>query len=104
MNITPRAAPLGTAVSFQARSPRARFFEWNVGDGSPSINGTTDNITHTYKKTGVYSATLTVKNSDGSESNMVERKVYVTDTNSPFALIDIRNSSNTAIEDPVACS
>lgn len=104
MNISPRAAALGTSVSFQARSPRARFFEWNVGDGSPSINGTTDNIIHTYKKTWVYSASLTVKNSDGSESNTIERKVYVTDTNTPFALIDIKNSSNTVIEDSSACA
>lgn len=104
MNISPRAAAIGTSVGFQARAPRARFFEWNVGDGSPSINGTTDNIVHTYKKTWVYSATLTVKNGDGSESNTIERKVYVTDANTPFALIDIRNSSNTAIEDATACS
>ncbi len=103
MNITPRAAPIGTTVSFQARSKEARFFEWNPGDGSPAINGTTDNISHVYKKTGVYTASLTVKNSDGSASNTMTRTVYVTDTDSPFALIDLRGSNGSLIEVPGAC-
>lgn len=103
LNITPRAAPIGTNVNFQARSAGARFFEWNLGDGSPSINGTTDFVSHVYKKTGIYSVILTVKNADGSESNTIERKVYVTDTNSPFALIDVRNGSGPAFENPTLC-
>lgn len=69
----------------------------------PSINGTSDSIEHIYKKTGIYPLTLTVRNADGSETNMIERKVYVTDTNNPFSLIDVTNSSNTIIDDPVVC-
>jgi PKD repeat protein len=103
VNITPRAAPIGTLISFQARSPQARFYEWNLGDGSPTINGTADFIQNTYKKTGVYAATLTVKNSDGSEENRITRKIYITDTDRPFALIDIKSSNGSAIEDPAAC-
>lgn len=92
MSIAPRAATLGTLINFQARAPEARFFEWNTGDGAPTINGTIDNITHIYKKTGIYSVTLTVKNGDGTEINTIERKVYITDTNTPFALIEVKNS------------
>ncbi len=103
MNIVPRAAPIGTVVSFQAKSPRAAFYEWSTGDGEPSINGTSDSIEHVYKKTGIYPMVLTVKNADGSESNSIERKIYVTDTNNPFSLINVTNSSNTIIEDSVAC-
>jgi PKD repeat protein len=103
MNISPRAAPIGSLISFQARSPQARFYEWNAGDGSPSVNGTSDYIQHIYKKTGVYSATLTVKNGDGSEENRISRKIYITDTDSPFALIDIKNTTGSAYEDPTAC-
>jgi len=103
MNITPRATPIGNTIHFQARSPQARFFEWNLGDGSPSINGTSDFIEHIYKKTGVYSATLVVKNSDGSEENTIMRKIYITDTDTPYALIDIKNQNGSAIEDPGAC-
>lgn len=103
VNIVPRAAPIGTLVSFQAIAPRAAFFEWNPGDGSAPVNGQMDNIDHIYKKTGIYSATLTVKNVDGSETNSITRKVYVTDASTPFALIDVKNASNSVIEDENAC-
>lgn len=75
-----------------------------MGDGSASVNGTLDHIEHTYQKTGIYTVTLTVKNIDGSQTNSTNQKVYVTDTNSPFALIDIKNGSDSVIEDPQACS
>lgn len=104
LNIVPRAAPIGTLVTFQAISPKAIFYEWNPGDGSPATNWQMNSIEHVYKKTGIYTASLTVKNRDESEVNRIERKVYVTDTNSPFALIDVGNSSSTVIEDPTACS
>lgn len=104
INIVPRAAPIWTMVSLQGISPRSAFYEWNLWDGSPSINGQMDNIDHIYRKTGVYSVTLTVKNIDGSEVNTIERKVYVTDSNTPYALIDIKNISNTAFEDTTSCS
>lgn len=103
MNIVPRAAPIGSLVSFQAIAPKAAFFEWNPGDGSAPVNGQMDNIDHIYKKTGIYSATLTVKNFDGSETNSITRKVYVTDSNTPFALIDVKNASSSVIEDMDAC-
>lgn len=103
VNISPRATAIGTKVGFQARAPEARFYEWDMGDGSPSINGTADFIEHIYKKTGTYNATLTVKNGDGTQENRITRKVYITDTDKPYALIDIKNSLGTVIEDPSAC-
>lgn len=58
---------------------------------------------HIYKKTGIYSATLSVKNGDGSEQNTITRKIYITDTDNPFALIDVKNGNGTVYEDPTAC-
>lgn len=104
LNIVPRAAPINTSISMQARSPKAAFYEWNTWDGTPPSNGTSDHIDHVYQKTGIYTVTLNVKNIDGSESNSITQKVYVTDTSSPFALIDIKNGANEAIEDPSACT
>lgn len=103
VNITPRAAPIGTMINFQARSPQARFYEWNVGDWSPTINGTTDFIQNIYKRTGIYTATLNVKNGDGSEENSISRKIYITDTDRPFALIDVKSSNGSVFEDGSAC-
>lgn len=103
VNITPRASPIGSMINFQARSPQARFYEWNLGDGSPTINGTADFVQNIYKRTGIYTATLSVKNGDGSEENSISRKIYITDTDRPFALIDIKSSNGSVFEDPSAC-
>jgi PKD repeat protein len=51
-------------------------YMWDFGDGSAS---TDQNPAHTYKKEGVYSVTLTVSNSLGS--NMVMREIMVTPPN-----------------------
>jgi PKD repeat protein len=103
VNITPRAAPINTPITLQARSPQASFFEWNLWDGSPPINGTSDSITHIYNKTGIYTVNLRVKNANGSEENFITRTVYITDTDSPFSLIDINNNSNSITENPNGC-
>ncbi len=41
-------------------------WDWNFGDGS--INGNTKDVTHTYSDPGFYTVTLTVTNTDGSDS------------------------------------
>lgn len=103
LNVVPRAAPINTSISMQARSPKAAFYEWDLWDGTQPTNGTSDHIDHVYKKTGIYTVALNVKNIDGSQSNSTTQKVYVTDTYSPFALIDIKNGADEAMEDPSAC-
>jgi PKD repeat protein len=102
MLITPRVAPIGSIVNLIGRSENAEFFGWNTGDGTPEINGAKKVIQHIFGKTGVYDVTLTVSTS-GGDTNQVRRKIYVTDTNSPFSLIDISNSANTSYEDVSAC-
>jgi PKD domain len=103
INISPRATPIGSSVGFQARSPKASFYEWDFGDGTPSVNGTADFVSHVYKKTGIYTVNLGVKNTDGTEENRISRKVYITDTDKPYALIDIKNTNGSVVEDLSAC-
>jgi PKD repeat protein len=102
MLITPRVAPLGSIVNLIGRSENAEFFGWNTGDSTPEINGAKKVIQHIFAKTGIYEVTLTASTS-GGDSNQVKRKIYVTDTNAPFALIDITNNGNTSYEDTTAC-
>jgi PKD repeat protein len=90
-------------VNFIAQSEHADFFEWNMGDGSPITTGNKKIIQHIYQKTGVYDVTLTVSSAKWWESNQIHRRVFVTDTNTPFALINVNNGSNTAYYDPAAC-
>ncbi len=101
--ISPRVAPLGTIVNFIAQSEHADFFEWNMGDGSPITTGNKKVVQHIYQKTGTYDVTLTVSSAKWGESNQIRRRVYVTDTNAPFAMINISNSSSTSYYDKDAC-
>jgi PKD repeat protein len=103
MSVMPRVSPIWTTVTLIGRSENADFYEWNMGDGSPVINGDSKIIQHIYKKTGVYDATLTVRKNGSDETNQIRRKVYVTDTASPYALIEATNSSSSTTEDPTAC-
>jgi len=103
MSVMPRVAPIGTNVTLIGRSENADFYEWNMGDGSPVISWDSKIVQHVYKKTGVYDATLTVRKNGSDETNQVRRKVYVTDTASPYALIEATNSTNSTTEDSTAC-
>jgi PKD repeat protein len=60
MLITPSVAPLGTIINFIGQSPNGEFFEWNMGDGTPTISGNKKVIQHIFQKTGVYDVTLIV--------------------------------------------
>ncbi len=44
-----------------------------------------------------------MKNGDGSEENSISRKIYITDTDRPFALIDVKSSNGSVFEDGSAC-
>ena len=105
IKISPEVTQVGKEISFFASSEKAKFFEWNFGDGSPVKSGNAKNVTHTYARTGVYNMTLTLRGSDSSEqSTIIQRKIYVTDANNPFALINISNMSNSAIIEPNVCN
>lgn len=96
---TPKVVKRGTPISLIGQSENAEYFEWNMGDGSPQINGTTKTVQHIYQKSGVYTVTLTVNKSGGTETNSISRKVYVSDTESPFAVIEATNASNSVVEE-----
>jgi len=49
-------APLGVTVSFANNSVNAEQYIWNFGDGSPDLKGY--NISHIYRKPGIYQVTL----------------------------------------------
>jgi PKD repeat protein len=103
LSVNPQVAPLWTPVTFIARSSHADFFEWNFWDNSPLISGDTRVNQHIFKKTGIYDVNLTVRKNGSDETNTIRRKVYVTDTESPYAVIEANNSSSSISEDPDAC-
>jgi PKD repeat protein len=99
MDISPRAAPLGSIVAFDAVSPGAYFYTWKYGDGESSA-GTQSSSRHIYKKSGIYDMSVSVTDQDGKTSNTLTRKVYVTNVDEPFAIFDIRKDGN--IVEPIS--
>lgn len=103
MFVNPRVAVRGTPVSIIGLSWNAEFFEWDMWDGSPAISGTDRAIQHTYKQSWTYTITLNVTRDSWTETNSITRKVYVSDSDTPFAMIDTTNDSNSIIEQKWIC-
>ncbi len=103
MFVNPRVAIMGTPVSIIWQSWNAEFFEWDMWDGSPLISGTDRSVQHTYKQSWTYNITLNVNRDSWTETNTISRKVYVSDSDSPFAMIDTTNDSNSIVEEKWAC-
>ena len=63
----------------------------------------TGRAAHAYKKSGSYDVSLTVRGSE-SQSNTITRRVYVTDADSPFALISLKADNNDLNTTEDACN
>lgn len=75
-------------IKFLATSQNARFFKWDFGDGN--IDGwSKEKVTHNYDKSWTFIVKLEVNDSEGN-SNTFSKKVYVSDSNYPFALINVQ--------------
>ena len=51
-------------------------WDWNFGDGSAWVNGTTESLSHTYNVVDNYTATLVVSNSEGCDQT--QRTITIT--------------------------
>ncbi len=92
--VTPKISQLGAPVALVAESKEATVFEWDYGDGS-SENTSESRAFHTYKKAGTYDVRLTVRgNPNAGNSNTISRKVYVSDADSPFASISVKQGQD----------
>nr|MDD3720778.1 PKD domain-containing protein [Candidatus Gracilibacteria bacterium] len=75
-------------IKFLATSSEAKFFKWDFGDGNID-GGSNDKINHTFNKSGTFDVKLEVSDSEGN-TNSITKKVYVADTDYPYALIDVQ--------------
>ncbi len=103
MKINPEVTQIKKPIRFVGQSSRADFYEWDFWDGSANVNGNNSQIEHTYKETGIYTVKLTVRTTKNDSYNTITRRVYVTDTDKPFALITASNASNSIIEESWLC-
>lgn len=101
--VTPKISQLGKPVALVAESKDATVFEWEFGDGSKE-NSAESRVFHTYQKSGTYDVRLTVRgNADAGNSNTIVRKVYVTDADSPYAVIGVKKGSDVIEPTQGAC-
>lgn len=91
----PRVAQRESIIRFNAQSPEARFYEWDFGDGQKS-GGRDDQITHSYDKSGIYNVKLKVIDSEDN-TNTFSKNVYIWESDTPMAFINVTNSQNTDI-------
>jgi RHS repeat-associated protein len=74
-NVTSGRVPL-TVKFTDASTGSPTIWNWNFGDGSAWVNGTTQALTHTYSGIGNFTATVVVSNSAGQDQ--IQRTITVT--------------------------
>jgi YVTN family beta-propeller protein len=98
--LSPVPAPIarsGNNVSYTAQASCAGpcEYEWNFGDGTGDSGfGSSATASHSYAAPGVYTVTLTVRNSEGGSSSIE----FIQAVGSPAAAGSARASSNLAFE------
>jgi PKD repeat protein len=98
---SPKIVQVGSPISIIADSKEAQTFEWQFGDGQTDTS-TTGRMSHIYKKAGTYSVNITVHGRN-SDSNSITRKIYVTDSTNPFAIITLKRDDEEIISTPDVC-
>lgn len=99
----PRVIQRNGTIKFVAQSPEAKVFEWNFGDGK-TTGGSFDKIDHIYETSGTFDVTLKVSDSENNTNTFV-RKVYVSDSDTPYSLMNLKYDSGESLEyDENACN
>jgi PKD repeat protein len=84
IDIAPVATFRGNPINFVVRSNEAIInYQWDFGDGTTSSLQVA-NVSHAYKKTGVYKVKLAVESANGN-SNEVTRLVFIGEKDYPVA-------------------
>ncbi len=83
----PRVIQRDGFIRFVAESPEAELYEWDFWDGKQT-GWSIDKTTHTYDKSGSFDVKLTVSDKENN-SNTFTRTVYVSDSDTPLAFIDL---------------
>ncbi len=87
---SPWVALVWTKITFSAKSDKARFFKWDFGDGNKK-SWSNSRITHSYKKTWDYKASLIVEDRVWNTTR-VKATVYVWERWKPKSIIGILNA------------
>ncbi len=101
LNIKPQVAKRGEKVLLSALAPNADIFEWTIG-GQETVATEIGRHIIIFEKTGNYTLNLKVTDRDGN-TNIVERKIYVVNSDSPFAVLQLSTKSTLSEIQKNAC-
>ena len=94
-NVTSDYVFLSVPVQFTDLSKNTTRWNWNFGDGS---NSTKQNPAHTYTAAGIYTVSLTVSNSNGTDSKLATINVVPKGSPAPsYAYITNFNSNTVSV-------
>ncbi len=99
--ISPNVTQRKKRVKFIAHSLEAQFFEWDFWDGV-EIQWNKNTVEHSYRRSGTFTVTLVVKWKN-NKRNSFSKDVYVWDTETPVALIEIEWEKGAFVKREQAC-
>ncbi|MCD5385045.1 PKD domain-containing protein, partial [Candidatus Gracilibacteria bacterium] len=98
----PRVVQREKTIRFVSSSPQARFFEWDFGDGIKK-GGKDANISHAYKKSGIYKVKLQVRDVNDN-INSFTKNVYIGESDRPYSFIGVTDDGEVDVPfDETAC-
>ncbi len=98
----PRVSQINKNLQFVADSQYAKYFEWDFWDGNIEW-WTSEKISHSFKESWVYQVKLKVIDENDNE-NSFSKKVYIWETDTPYAYINLENQSGNVSFDANACN
>lgn len=98
---TPVVTQVGKTVELVAEASASDSYEWRISDGTTEIT-TNNRYSHVFKQAGIFDVAVTVRsNVNGKlESNTATRKVYISNANSPIAVISLKREVDTLLPTP----
>jgi PKD repeat protein len=91
LNIRPQVVKRGENVLLIATAPNTTIYEWSIGT-KESVVTQSGRYGTKFDAAGTYPLTLKVTDSAGN-TNSIQRKIYVTDGDAPFAVIQMSTES-----------
>jgi hypothetical protein len=97
----PEVVRRGAKVLLSAAAPRAKMYQWEIGDLDP-VKTESNRFITTFATSGTFSVSVTVTDIDG-DTNTATGEIYVTEDQQPFSIIDIKSDS-TVMSQKSVCS
>lgn len=101
INIRPQVVKRGDKILLLATAPNATIYEWTIGSKDIAVTQVGRYIS-SIDVSGTYPLTLKVTDKDGN-TNSLQRKIYVTDGDSPFSVVQMSTKSLFTEIQPDAC-